>query len=53
MKARGWVAYLAGGILFNSGFPGTGFAVFGIGILVDWKIWLLGIAAFIIGFNWK
>ena len=52
MKTRGWLAYLIGGMLFSNGFSGTGLAVFGIGMLVDFKFWILGVLAFVIGFNW-
>ena len=53
MKAKGWPAYLIGGILFSNGFVGVGMVVFGVGMIVDWKIWILGIAAFFVGLNWR
>ncbi len=53
MKARGWLAYLVGGALFSNGLPGAGLAVFGIGMIVDWRIWLLAILAFFVGLNWR
>lgn len=53
MKAKGWTAYLVGGLLFGNGFSNAGLAVFGIGMLVDWKFWLLGILAFYVGFTWR
>lgn len=53
MKIKGWLGYLIGGALFSNGFAGTGAAVLGISMLIDWKIWILGILAFVIGFNWR
>ena len=53
MKVIGWPAYLIGGVLFTYGYVGTGMVVFGIGMIVDFKVWILGIVAFFVGFNWK
>lgn len=46
---KGWMAYLIGGALFSNGLPGVGLAVFGIGLVADWKFWLAGILAFFVG----
>ncbi len=49
MKARGWLAYLIGGVLFGNGIAEVGLVVFLIGMIVDWKIWFLGLLAFFVG----
>jgi len=49
MKARGWVAYLAGGLLFSNGIAEIGLIVILMGVIADWKIWFLGILAFCLG----
>ena len=49
MKARGWLAYLIGGVLFSNGIAEVGLVVFLIGMIVDWKIWFLGFLAFFVG----
>jgi len=53
MKARGWLAYVVGGVLFSNGYSGAGLAVFSVGMIVDWKFWSLGIVAFFVGLNWR
>lgn len=53
MKARGWLGYLVGGLLFSNGLPGAGIAVFSVGMLVDWRYWIFGILAFFVGVNWR
>jgi hypothetical protein len=52
MKARGWLGYLVGGMLFSNGFAGTGMVVFGVGMIADWKLWLMAIFSFCVGFSW-
>ncbi len=49
MKARGWLAYLVGGVLVSNGVAEVGLVVFLIGVIVDWKVWILGILAFCVG----
>lgn len=52
MKARGWLAYLVGGVLVSNGVGEVGVVVFLVGMIADWKIWFLGILAFFVGLNW-
>ncbi len=49
MKARGWLAYLVGGVLVSNGVAEVGLVVFLIGVIADWKVWILGILAFCVG----
>ncbi len=49
MKARGWLAYLVGGVLVSNGVAEVGLVVFAIGMIVNFRIWLLGILAFFVG----
>ena len=44
---------MVGGVLFSNGVVEVGLVVFLVGMIVDWKIWILGIAAFFVGLNWK
>ncbi len=52
MKMKGWLAYLVGGLLFSNGVAEVGLVVFAIGMIVDFKVWILGILAFFVGLNW-
>ncbi len=49
MKAKGWLAYLVGGVLVSNGVAEVGVVVFLVGVIADWKFWLLGILAFFVG----
>ncbi len=49
MKARGWLGYLVGGLLFSNGIAEVGLVVFLLSVIVDWKFWSLGILAFCLG----
>jgi hypothetical protein len=52
MKARGWLGYLIGGLLFTNGVAEVGLVIFLLGMIADWKIWFLGILSFCVGFYW-
>ena len=43
-----WICYLVSFFLFSIE-PNAAMVVFGIGMLYHWKIWILGIGAFLIG----
>ncbi len=49
MTARGWLAYLVGGVLVSNGVAEVGLVVFLIGVIADWKVWILGFLAFFVG----
>lgn len=51
MKARGWLGYLIGGLLFSNGIAEVGLVVILMGMIADWKLWILGILAFFVGVN--
>lgn len=47
-----WLCYIVAFFLFFI-YPSVGLVVLLIGMLLHWKGWLAGIAAFIVGLNWK
>ena len=46
---KGWLAYLFGGFLVSGGAVEVGLVVLGLGMIVHWKWWLVGIVAFFVG----
>ena len=47
-----WICYLIAFALFTV-HPTAGMVVFFIGMLYHWKMWILGIGAFLVGAGWK
>ena len=48
-----WPAYLLGGAMMSTGvgeIAGFGLITFLVGILLHWRVWLLGALAFMVGF---
>jgi hypothetical protein len=48
---KGFWAYVIGWLLISAGATGTGTVVIAVGMLIDWKWWLLGLVAFLWGVN--
>lgn len=46
---KGFFAYVIGWLLISAGATGTGTVVIAVGMLLDWKWWLLGLLAFLLG----
>ena len=53
IRGLGWVAYLLGGIAFKLGSADMGALIIFGGMLAHWRMWLMGVVAFIIGANWR
>lgn len=49
---KGFWAYVFGWLLISAGATGTGTVVIVVGMLIDWKWWLIGAVAFFVGFHW-
>ena len=48
-----WPAYMLGGAMMTTGvgeIAGFGLITFSVGMLLHWRIWLLGALAFMVGF---
>ena len=46
---KGLLAYVFGVLLINVGAVGLGVIIFGFGIVIHWKWWLVGAGSFIMG----
>jgi hypothetical protein len=44
--------YAIGFLLINAGVTEIGMLSVAVGMIRDWRIWLIGVGAFLIGFNW-